>query len=45
MENIKRTGYNGAVTLEPMNRDYCHLDIKGFLKSAHERAERLEQML
>ena len=45
MKNIKSTGYNGAVTLEPMNWDYSHLDIKGFLKLSYERAERLEQMM
>ena len=45
MNNIRSTGYSGAVTLEPMNWDHSHLDIRGFLKLAHERAERLELML
>ena len=45
MEKIKNTGYNGAVTLEPMNWDYTHLGIRDFLRLAYERAQRLEQML
>lgn len=45
MDKIKGTGYGGAVTLEPMNWDYTHLGIRAFLRLAHERAERLEQML
>ena len=45
MEKIKKTGYNGAVTLEPMNWDYTHLGIREFLSLAYERAQRLEQML
>lgn len=42
MEKIRRTGYNGAVTLEPMNWDYANIGIKGFLRLAYERARRLE---
>ncbi|SEK59374.1 sugar phosphate isomerase/epimerase family protein [Ruminococcus albus] len=45
MENLRNIGYKGAVTLEPMNWDYSQLDIRSFLKLAHERAERLEQTL
>ncbi len=43
MEKIKKTGYTGAVTLEPMNWDYSGLDIREFLRLACERAKRLEQ--
>ncbi len=42
--NIKAAGYRGAVTLEPMNWDYAHLNIRSFLKRAYERAKRLESM-
>lgn len=44
-ERIRKTGYAGAVTLEPMNWDYPHLDIHGFLRLAYERAKRLENMM
>lgn len=44
-EKIKKTGYAGAVTLEPMNWDYTHLGIREFLSLAHAKAERLEQMM
>lgn len=42
---LRSAGYKGAVTLEPMNWDYTHLEIRGFLRLAHERAEKLEKML
>ena len=42
---IKGTGYGGAVTLEPMNWDYMDMDIKGFLKLAHEKAAILEKRI
>ena len=42
MEKIRRTGYNGAVTLEPMNWDYTNIGIKEFLTLAYERVRRLE---
>ena len=42
---IKAAGYKGAVTLEPMNWDYTHTDIRGFLSLAYERARKLEQMI
>ncbi len=45
MEKIRRTGYRGAAALEPMNWDYADMDIRDFLRLAHERAARLEQML
>ena len=45
MENLKKTGYKGAITLEPMNLDYANIGMKEFLKLAHERALRLEQIL
>lgn len=45
MEKIKKTGYNGAVTLEPMNWDYTDMDITGFLRQAYEKAIKLEKML
>ena len=44
MEKIRKTGYTGAVTLEPMNWDYTPLGIRAFLRLAHERAEMLEQI-
>ena len=44
-EKLRKTGYQGAVTLEPMNWDYADLDIRAFLRLAQERAKRLEQML
>lgn len=45
MEKLKKTGYNGAITLEPMNWDYTHLGIRDFLELAYERAKWLELML
>ena len=45
MGNLNRTGYGGAITLEPMNWDYTHLAIRDFLRLAYEKAKRLEQML
>ncbi len=42
---IKDTGYSGAITLEPMNWDYMHLNIRDFLNLAYERAGKLEQMI
>ena len=45
MGKIKKTGYSGAITLEPMNWDYTHLGIRDFLRLAYGRAKRLEQML
>lgn len=44
MEKIVQAGYQGAITLEPMNWDYEHLDIQQFLELAYERAKRLEDM-
>ncbi|MBR5387602.1 MAG: sugar phosphate isomerase/epimerase [Eubacterium sp.] len=44
IEKIKRTGYSGAITLEPMNWDYTDLGIRDFLSLAYERARRLEQL-
>lgn len=44
MQKISLTGYKGAVTLEPMNWDYEDLSISEFLKLAHERAVRLDNM-
>ena len=44
-EKLKKTGYQGAVTLEPMNWDYTQLDIRTYLRTAHERAEKLRQMM
>ena len=45
MEKLKKTEYSGAITLEPMNWDYTHLEIQGFLQLAFERAKKLERML
>ena len=45
MEKIKKTGYSGPITIEPMNWDYTHLGIRAFLELAFERAKRLEKML
>lgn len=45
MGKLKKTGYSGAITLEPMNWDYAHLGIQEFLRLASERAKKLEQML
>ena len=45
MEKIRKTGYRGAITLEPMNWDYAHLEIRGFVRLAYERAKRLERMM
>lgn len=45
MEELKRAGYSGAITLEPMNWDYTNMDIRDFLKLAQERAKKLEQMM
>ena len=45
MEKLKKTGYKGAITLEPMNWDYANMDMKEFLALAFERAERLKQIL
>ena len=45
MEKIKKTGYSGAITLEPMNWDYTRLGIQEFLALAYEKAKKLEQMM
>ena len=45
MGKIKQTGYTGAITLEPMNWDYFHLEIQDYLRLAFERAKKLEQMM
>ena len=45
MEKLKKTGYNGAITLEPMNWDYTRMDIREFLRLAYERVKKLEQMI
>jgi hypothetical protein len=45
MEKIRRTGYKGAVTLEPMNWDYTDIGIKEFLTLAYVRARRLEELI
>ena len=42
---LRAVGCNGAITLEPMNWDYTHLDIREFLSMAYERAKRLENMI
>ena len=42
---IKSSGYTGAITMEPMNWDYTHLNIREFLSLAFERAKRLERMI
>lgn len=44
MKKIKETVYKGALTLEPMNWDYTHLNMQDFLRLACERAKRLEQL-
>ena len=44
-EKLRKTGYAGAITLEPMNWDYAHLGIWDFLQLACERAKWLEQLL
>ena len=44
-EKLRKTGYAGAITLEPMNWDYTHLGIWDFLQLACERAKWLEQLL
>ena len=44
-EKLKAAGYKGAVTLEPMNWEYTHLDIKGFLNLAYEKAKQIENIL
>lgn len=44
MKKLKETGYNGAITLEPMNWDYTQMGIREFLQLAHERAKKLEEM-
>ncbi len=43
-DSIKAVGYEGAVTLEPMNWDYTDMDIREFLNIAFERAKRLEKL-
>lgn len=45
MDGIRKTGYAGAITLEPMNWDYTHLGIREFLHLAYERAKQLERMM
>ncbi len=45
MKKIRKTGYTGAITLEPMNWDYMDLGIQRFLQLAYERAIKLEQMI
>ena len=45
MGKLKKTGYKGAITLEPMNWDYANMDMKEYLALAFERAERLKQIL
>ena len=42
---LKSIGYNGAVTLEPMNWDYMHLGIRDFLCLAYKKAKKLEQLI
>ena len=44
-EKLRKAGYAGAITLEPMNWDYMHLGIWDFLQLACERAKWLEQLL
>ena len=44
MEKIVHARYQGATTLEPMNWDYEHLDIRQFLELAYERAKGLDDM-
>lgn len=41
MKKIEHTGYQGAVTLEPMNWDYENLTIHQFLDLAYQKAKRL----
>lgn len=44
MRKIAVTGYTGPITLEPMNWDYMHLSIAGFLRIAAEKARILEKL-
>ena len=39
------TGFARTDDGEPMNWDYAHMGIRGFLGLAYERAQRLEEML
>ena len=42
---IRRTGYTGAITLEPMNWDYTNMDIEAFLHLAAQKAGKLEKLI
>ena len=44
MKGIERTGYQGAISLEPMNWDYEHLSIRDYLILSAQRAKRLDNM-
>ncbi len=44
MKKISLAGYNGAVSLEPMNWDYEHLSIRQFLDLAYQRAKAIDAM-
>lgn len=44
MSKIASINYHGATTLEPMNWDYEHLTIRGFLDLAYQRAKKLDEM-
>ncbi len=44
MKKISLAGYNGAVSLEPMNWDYEHLSIRQFLDLAYQRAKAVDAM-
>ncbi len=44
MKKISLSGYNGAVSLEPMNWDYEHLSIRQFLDLAYQRAKAVDAM-
>lgn len=44
MKKIALTGYQGAITLEPMNWDYENLPMQQFLGLAYQRAEKLDEM-
>lgn len=45
MRKIAKTGYTGAVTLEPMNWDYESMQIREYLDIAHKKAKQLERMM
>ncbi len=44
MRKIAQAGYDGPITLEPMNWDYMCFTIREFLKAAAERAMMLERL-